>query len=98
MTLSPRFHELAERELNDAAMFYARARPGLGHAFINAVEEAIQLLCDSPSLGRAVDMGIRSWLVRRFPYCIYYREQHGVLRILAIGHQERQPFYWVGRS
>jgi hypothetical protein len=28
------FHQLAERELNDAAQYYDREQPGLGAAFI----------------------------------------------------------------
>lgn len=98
MTLTPRFHVLAGQELNEAALFYSKARPGLGRAFVNAVEEGVRFLCDSPSIGQAVDGDIRWWLVRRFPYCLYYRVQLDELRILAVGHQKRRPFYWRGRS
>ncbi|WP_437478122.1 JAB domain-containing protein [Sorangium sp. So ce1014] len=41
MTLPVIFHDLAEVELNEAAAYYARARPGLGDAFVAEVQGAV---------------------------------------------------------
>ncbi len=38
------FHELAEGELNEAAAYYAHARPGLGDAFVVEVQHAVDRL------------------------------------------------------
>jgi hypothetical protein len=35
------FHAMAEQELNDAASYYNASRPGLGQAFLDAVERAV---------------------------------------------------------
>jgi hypothetical protein len=32
------FHRLAERELNDAALYYERESPGLGVSFLDDIE------------------------------------------------------------
>ncbi|WP_438003790.1 hypothetical protein [Sorangium sp. So ce321] len=41
---------------------------------------------------------VRWWLVRRFPYSVLYRVRDDHIRILAIAHQNRRPFYWRGRQ
>lgn len=98
MSLVPTFHDQAERELNEGANTYAGLRPGLGHAFIDAVENAVELLCESPFIGKAVQGQVRAWIVRGFPYSLYYRVRGEELRILAVAHHRRRPSYWRGRS
>jgi plasmid stabilization system protein ParE len=97
VTLPVIFHDLAEDELNEAAAFYARARPGLGDAFLAEVYRAVAAMGASPLAGTAVENDVRWWLVRRFPYSVLYRVRDDHIRILAIAHQKRRPFYWRGR-
>jgi len=92
------FHDLAEKELNEAAAYYASARPGLGDAFVSEVQRAVEALATSPFAGTAVEKDVRWWLVRRFPYSVLYRVRDDHTRILAIAHQKRRPFYWRGRQ
>jgi len=97
VTLPVIFHELAENELNEAAEYYAQARPGLGEAFLAEVQGAVDALAATPLAGQAVEGDIRWWLVRRFPYSVFYRVRADHIRILAIGHQKRRPFSRRGR-
>jgi len=97
VTLPVIFHDLAENELNEAAAYYAHARPSLGEAFLVEVQHAVDALVAAPLVGQAVDGDVRWWLVRRFPYSVFYRIREDQIRILAIGHQKRRPFYWRGR-
>ena len=62
------FHEFAQNELNEAAAYYAQARPGLGEAFIVEVEQAVAALAAAPHAGAEVESSVRWWLVKRFPY------------------------------
>lgn len=48
MTLRVIFHDRAEEELNEAAGYYARARPGLGDAFLAEVHRAVEALLAAP--------------------------------------------------
>ena len=41
MNKTASFHELAEFELNDAAVFFENETEGLGHRFLSAVEAAV---------------------------------------------------------
>lgn len=97
MMLPVVFHDAAEAELNEAAAYYAEARPGLGEAFIAEVQRAVDRIAASPLAGRAVERDVRWWVVKRFPYSVLYRVRDDHIRILAIAHQKRRPFYWRGR-
>jgi plasmid stabilization system protein ParE len=98
MSLPVIFHELAERELNEAAAYYANTRPGLGEAFLVEVQRAVDALAAKPAAARPGAGDIRWWRVRRFPYSVYYRIRESHIRILAIANQKRRPFYWRGRE
>jgi len=97
VTLGVIFHDLAEAELNEAAAYYAQARPGLGEAFIAEVQHAVEDLAASPLGGMALEKDVRWWLVKRFPYSVLYRVRDDHIRILALAHHKRRPFYWLGR-
>jgi hypothetical protein len=45
------FHRLAERELNDAALYYERESPGLGVRFLDEIQRYIDaIVCDGELL------------------------------------------------
>ena len=96
MTVS--FHELAERELNDAARYYEQEQLGLGAAFIADVRRCTDSILERPEAG-PVDLGrVRRRLCRRFRYCVLYTVQPDSVRVLAVMNLRRRPTYWVGRS
>jgi plasmid stabilization system protein ParE len=41
---------------------------------------------------------IRRKLLRRFSYSLLYTLRPDEIRILAVMHQSRRPFYWSGRT
>ena len=92
------FHHLAEDELNDAAQYYERVRPGLVSAFLDEAERAIQGILEFPESAPDVGNGVRRRLLHRFPYGILYSIRDHEIRILAIMNLRRRPFYWVGRD
>src|SRR5438093_1960146 len=51
------FHELAERELNDAALYYEQENAGLGFKFLEEVERYIGAIIKTPVRGYAVGCG-----------------------------------------
>ena len=92
------FHELAERELNDAALYYEAERAGLGVRFLGDVERYIGAIIKNPNAGEKVRGPVRRRLLRSFPYGILYSVRNEAIRILAIMNLKRRPMYWVGRS
>jgi len=66
------FHELAERELNDAAEFYSHQQSGLGAAFITEVQRCSDSILQYPEAGPIVLGTTRRRLCHRFPYALLY--------------------------
>ena len=62
------FHELAERELNDAALYYEQASVGLGIKFLNDGERYIDAIIKNPDAGEKVRGELRRRILRTFPY------------------------------
>ena len=92
------FHRLAEAEMLEATAYYERERPGLGASFLDSVEACVESVLLFPQSGRPLDDQVRQRHVRRFPYAVVYRTSNDEVRILAIMHLRRRPFYWSARS
>jgi plasmid stabilization system protein ParE len=46
------FHRLAERELNDAALYSEHESPGLGVSFLDEIERHIEAIVKNPNAGK----------------------------------------------
>lgn len=78
------FHELAARELNDAAEFCSHQQRGLGAAFITEVQRCSDLILQYPEAGPIVLGTTCRRRCHRFPYALLYTVRSGVVRILAV--------------
>jgi plasmid stabilization system protein ParE len=92
------FHPEARAEYATAAFRYESQRPGLGHAFADAVERALSLIREFPEVGTPSSGAARRVLVRRFPYVIVYRVEPELVQIVAIADARREPDYWRHRT
>ncbi len=91
------FHPAALSEYGEAVKFYAERRVELAQAFINAVEDAIFRIIQSPRRWAVLDEDIRRCLTRKFPYGILYTIEEDRVLILALMHCSREPGYWKER-
>lgn len=98
MSRRPSFNRLARQELLEAMAYYEAEASGLGDRFLSAVEKVVAELVEFPESAPIVRRDIRRKLVPRFPYSLLYKRRGEEIRILAVAHQKRRPFYWVGRS
>jgi plasmid stabilization system protein ParE len=90
-------HETAEIEINEIADFYDLVNPGLGMVFINEIHRTIQNIDMFPDAAPIVRGRIRKRMLLKFPYSLIYSLRPDEIRILAVAHQKRRPFYWHGR-
>lgn len=97
MTRLVRFLDAAELELNEATDFYDLESPGLGSVFLDDLEHALAQVVEFPSAAPALN-GVRKRLLTKFPYALLYSLRDDEIRILAVAHQRRRPFYWQGRE
>ena len=92
------FHPEALNEYSEAVQYYAERRVELAQAFINAVEDAVNRIRESPTRWQIVDEDVRRCLTRKFPYEILYAIEEDYILILAIMHCSRKPGYWKNRT
>ena len=91
------FYELAEREMNDPALYYESESRRLGVRFLDEIERCIDAIAKNPNAGVKVRAKVRRRLIRKFPYGILYSVKEDGIRILAIMNLRRRPTYWVRR-
>ncbi|MBW4645788.1 MAG: type II toxin-antitoxin system RelE/ParE family toxin [Goleter apudmare HA4340-LM2] len=80
------FHPQALSEYAEAVQYYTGNRAELGQAFIDAVEEAVNRIRQSPTRWHIIDEDIRRCLTKKFPYGILYTIEQDYILILAFMH------------
>lgn len=95
--MNVRFHEFAEKELDEAFRYYESDYPGRGYRFLEKVREAVARIALMPTAGTEVSPGYRRIVVNRFPYKLIYSVEDGELIIWVVAHGHRKPRYWQNR-
>jgi len=98
MSRSLRLHPAAQRELDEATAYYDAESPGLGGAFLDEFDHALQQIRSFPE---AAPVGLGSVRVRvlvAFPYSLHYALLGDAILVLALAHHSRRPFYWRERQ
>lgn len=88
------YHPDAEAELIEAARYYESRVTTLGVQFLDEADRAVAMILKAPERWRIIEGDVRSYLMPRFPYAIYYRDYPDRLHILAFKHHSRHPDYW----
>lgn len=85
----------AELDIEDAAAWYDRRRPGLGLRFVAALRLRFADILRFPLQPRAFgSRAFRKVRVPRWPYAVYYRIiDDSELRVVAVVHGARNPAY-----
>jgi toxin ParE1/3/4 len=97
-----RSHPEADVETESAALWYEAQQDGLGQDFLAELEKAFTLISESPTTwplwpGVSRSLGIRRFLLSRFPYGVAYDATDGVIVVYAVAHLARRPGYWKDR-
>ena len=98
MTLALWFHPDAETELSDAADYYALQSPGLDRRFLAEIEQALAQIVEFPEAAAPVRGRTRRKVLLGYPYSLMYSVSESAVRVLAVAHHKRRPFYWRGRE
>lgn len=94
-----RFHSAAAEEFEEAVAFYESSRHGLGAAFLESVEQVVARIAQHPPIGAVYkNTRFQHYVMRRFPYVIFYLETEEALWIVAVAHGKRCPGYWRHRN
>ncbi len=88
----------AQVEFDEAFDWYESKRAGLGIDFVARVEAVFDRISINPQMHGTVFKDIRKAVVRRFPYCVFYRPETAQIVVLAVFHSKRDPGIWQARA
>jgi plasmid stabilization system protein ParE len=83
----------AEKDLDEAIIWYEKQREGLGIDLLLHFEDALKLIQSNPFLYAKVLFHFRKTLMDKFPYAIYYavNEQNNIVDVYAVLITSRSP-------
>lgn len=90
----------AQAELEGAADWYEARREGLGLRFVLEVDQALKAIENTPAAFAEwdADPRFRKFVLRRFPFLVFYRETEERIEVVAVAHGAREPAYWRKRK
>ncbi len=91
------FHPEALEEYLGAVSYYADISPQLAESFIKSVESGVEEILTYPGAWQIVEEDVRRYLIKRFPFGIYYCIESNRIMIYAVMHMSRDPKYWKDR-
>ena len=97
MSLPLVFRAAAQAELDDAAVWYERQKPGLGDDFVREVRRVLDTIAAQPDRYALASGDVHEAPVSRFPYCVYYRVKPTRIVVIAVFHTARDPSVWQSR-
>ncbi len=97
-----RFDERALDELFEAAAWYESEQRGLARRLLDEIDALLPRLSAHPSAftrlpDTSPDLEIRRALLNRFPYGVVFIELEQEIRVIAVEHTKRRPYYWRDR-
>jgi plasmid stabilization system protein ParE len=99
---SLRLHPEAEVDVAEAAVWYEQCQKGLGSDFLAELERSFTMILEAPTTwspwpGLEPNLGIRRFLLARFPYGIAYELAGEDIIVFAVAHLARRPGFWKSR-
>jgi toxin ParE1/3/4 len=92
------FHPEALNEYAEAVQYYTEQRVEVARAFINAIEDTVYRIRESPNRYAVIDEDVRRCVAPRFPYAVLYTVEQDYILILAVMNCSRDPGYWKSRK
>jgi toxin ParE1/3/4 len=86
--------QAATQDLAQSYDWYKTKSPSAAKAFRVEVLAAFDLIARAPEQWTLWDDTVRRYVLKQFPYTVYFEILGNELRILAVGHHRRRPGVW----
>lgn len=89
----------AKTDIEEAAVWYQKAREGLGRKFTNEIRKKVEFICRNPLVFAIRYKTIRTATLDNFPFLIHYQvdPRSKIIIIVAVLHTSRNPEIWSER-
>jgi toxin ParE1/3/4 len=81
----------AELDIDNAFIWYELNQIGLGKRFYESVDKSVHLISERPFSCAEVYKGLRRFVIKKFPYGIYYKVnlENKDIQIIGVVHFKR---------
>jgi plasmid stabilization system protein ParE len=84
----------AATETHEAWVWFLERSERVAKRFQQAIEDAIEQICDDPDRWPEYLHGTRIFTSKRFPYLVVFRHNDVEIQIIAVAHGHRNEGYW----
>jgi len=88
----------AQEDIEESAVWYEQESTGLGHEFIQAVEEKLEVIEKNPNLFEVKYKQVHQAFLYRFPFSIHYIVEAENIFVVAVLHTNSDPKTALKRS
>ena len=88
---SLRFHPEVEGDLQKIYSWYEEKLYGLGDDFLQIFYSSIELITENPLQFPKIYKNYHRYLLRKFPYALYYIVKDDLIIIMGVFHHSRDP-------
>lgn len=85
------------QDIKDSVNHYKDQREGLDKQFLKIIDQAFRIISENPASFPIIKKRIRKFVIKDFPFCIFYLSDEEVIYILAVFHNKRNPGGWKSR-
>ncbi len=91
-------HSQALAEMRDSISYYRDEQNAvLADEFASEVDRNLDMILERPMIGKPFRRVARQFVIKRFPYSLFYQVRPDSILIAAVAHHKRRPGYWMKR-
>jgi hypothetical protein len=91
------YHEETVHETNEAVDYYNSKFEALGERFYSELLSSIDIVREAPHIWPKVENGASRFLLKHFPYALFYTYSETTVIIFAVANLNKKPMYWQPR-
>ena len=88
----------AESDFDKSYEYYSYKNEKVANDFFKNVNNSLEEIAKNPSTYPKVINEVRKYVIKKFPFIIYYKIEQLIIKIIAIFHANRNPEIWKDRT
>ncbi len=88
----------AEIDLYSSYQYYAEESQKVAESFFKQIDLSLATIKKHPNSFPFAFKGVKKFVVKKFPFVIYYQLNESTIRVIAIFHTSRNPEIWNERK
>lgn len=88
----------AEEDFDKSYEYYADKSEKVADNFYKQVDSSLNKISKNPLAYQEEHKSVRKYVMKKFPYIIYYQIKQVVVKVIAIFHSSRNPEIWKERA